>query len=72
MTTTRFEVPAISCETCKTSLEGALGQVSGVHDVRVDIDSKSVTVSYEPPTVDTARLIEVIEKHGSTSGNSWR
>lgn len=64
MTKTRFDVPEISCETCKTSLEGALGPLPGVQDANVDVEGKTVTVSYEPRNVDAPRLVEVIEEQG--------
>lgn len=61
---TRFDVPEISCETCKTSLEGALGPVPGVQEAGVDVAGKTVTVTYEPQTMEVSRLVEVIEEQG--------
>jgi len=64
MTRMRFDVPEISCDHCRHSLEGALGPVAGVHQASVDIDAKTVTVSYAPESVDAARLVAVIEEQG--------
>ncbi len=64
MTTTRFDVPEISCETCQNALEGALGPLAGVQQASVDIAGKTVTVAHEPQAIDTARLVEIIEDQG--------
>lgn len=64
MTTTRFDVPEISCETCKNALEGALGPLAGVQEANVDIAGKTVTVAHEPQVVGAGRLVEVIEDQG--------
>lgn len=64
MSRMRFDVPEISCEHCRNSLESAFGPVAGVHQVSVDIDAKTVSVSYAPESVDAARLVEVIEERG--------
>ncbi len=62
MTTTRFDVPEIHCDHCKTSLEGAVGPVEGVSSVVVDVAGRTVTVEHDPGTVPAARLTAVIEE----------
>jgi len=42
--TTVYHVPDISCEHCKTAIESAVGEVTGVSSVSVDVDAKNVTV----------------------------
>lgn len=37
-------VPEISCDHCKTTIEGAVAPLDGVDSVRVDIDAKIVHV----------------------------
>jgi copper chaperone len=39
-----FIVPTISCVHCKQTIEHAVAAVSGVADVDVDIDARTVTV----------------------------
>ena len=41
---TTYSVPEISCDHCRSTIEGALTPLDGVHDVKVDIDAKTVTV----------------------------
>ena len=44
MTTRTYAVPGISCGHCKAAIEAAVGEVSGVDAVDVDVDSKTVRV----------------------------
>lgn len=39
-----FNVPTISCDHCKQTIEQAVAAVPGVIDVHVDIDARTVTV----------------------------
>jgi copper chaperone CopZ len=43
--TTVYDVPDISCDHCKSAIEGAVGGVAGVEQVTVDVAAKTVTVS---------------------------
>lgn len=61
MTTTRFDVPEIHCDHCKTSLEGALGPVEGVSSVVVDVPGRTVIVQHDPEITSADRLTHVIE-----------
>ena len=64
MTTATFSVPEIHCGHCKSSIEGTLGPVAGVQEATVDIEGRTVTVSYDQATVDSGRLVELIEEQG--------
>lgn len=61
MTTTVFSVPEISCGTCKTAIENAVGPAAGVEAVEVDVAARTVTVRHDAPV---AELVEVIEDQG--------
>jgi copper chaperone len=65
MTTTRFAVPDISCEGCKTAIEGALRPIAGVESVDVDVSGRVVDVVHEP-LVDAGRLVAAVEDQGYT------
>jgi copper chaperone len=60
---TRFAVPDISCESCKTAIEGALRPVVGVEAVAVDIADRIVDVVHDP-SLDTDRLVAAVEAQG--------
>lgn len=64
MTTTRFDVPEIHCDHCKSSLEGAVGPVSGVRSVAVDVAGRTVAVEHDPEEASPGRLTTVIEEQG--------
>ena len=42
-------VPEISCGHCKDSIEGTLRPLAGVQRADVDIDARSVHVSFDAP-----------------------
>lgn len=63
MTTTRFSVPAMSCDTCKRAIEIAVAPAAGVATVDVDVAAGTVTVDYDE-RVTVERLIELIEAQG--------
>lgn len=63
MTTTTLNVPDISCGHCKSSIEGAVGELAGIDSVEVSIEGKTVAVSHgDDVTLDT--IIEAIEEQG--------
>lgn len=44
-----YSVPGISCDHCKTAIEGEVRMVAGVESVSVDVAGKTVTVVGEAP-----------------------
>ena len=52
-----LNVPSISCNHCKMAIEGAVGALTGVRAVAVDVDAKSVAVDFEAGDV----TLETIE-----------
>jgi copper chaperone len=64
MVTETITVPEIHCDHCKTSLEGALTPIDGVEQATVDIQARTITVTYDEASVDRDRLVEEIEQQG--------
>jgi copper chaperone len=58
-----LSVPEIHCDHCKHSLEGALGEVTGVARAVVDIPAATIDVTYEAPAT-YEDLVEAIEGQG--------
>lgn len=58
-----LSVPEISCAHCQQTIEGAVGQLTGVSRVQVDIAAKQVEVVYADPA-DRAQITDVIEQAG--------
>ena len=63
MTSITLSVPEISCDHCKNSIEGAVGDLTGVDTVKVAIDTRTVDVSFDSPT-DLDAVVAAIEGQG--------
>ena len=64
MSTTTLSVPGIHCDHCKSSIEGALGQLDGVTSAEVSVPAKTVTVDYDDGQVDLDAIRDAIEEQG--------
>ena len=64
MTTETISVPEIHCDHCKRSIEGALRPIGGVSAAAVDVEARTVTVSYDETSVDRTELVGAIEAQG--------
>lgn len=49
MATKTFRVPNISCGHCVMTIKRELGELEGVSNVTGDVDTKTVTVEWQPP-----------------------
>ena len=66
MESTTLVAPDISCEHCQHAIEGAVGQLDGVSQVKVDIPTKTVHIDYNPEIVTLAKIEEVLDETGYT------
>ena len=64
MESTTLIAPDISCEHCRRAIEGAVGKLEGVSQVKVDIPTKAVHVDYDPRQVTLAKIEEVLDDTG--------
>lgn len=62
--TDTIRVPEIHCGHCKSSIEGALQPLDGVTTAEVDVDARTVAVTYEEAVVTRDALVEAIEAQG--------
>lgn len=58
--------PDISCEHCQHAIEGAVGEMPGVKNVKVDIPTKKVYIDYDPQQVTVEKIEEVLDDVGYT------
>jgi copper chaperone len=65
MSTVTYNVPDISCQHCKQSIEGEVSQLEGVASVEVDVQAKTVTVTGE---LDEQAIIGAIDEAGYEVG----
>lgn len=59
-----LDVRGMTCNHCKASVEGALGQLPGVSKVTVDLASGKVTVVYDAARLGEAQLRQTVEEIG--------
>jgi copper chaperone len=64
MTQESFNVPDVSCGHCKSAIETALQPLNGVEQAAVDIEGKTVSVSFDESITDRATVVRTIESAG--------
>ena len=64
MTMQTFQVPEVHCGHCVSSIETAVGALDGVDSVKVDLDTKNVTVSFDEASIPPATIVAAIEGQG--------
>jgi copper ion binding protein len=64
METVTLSVPTVHCQACKLSIEESLDELEGVSVNDVDLDAKTVTVSFDPDKVDVERISAAIREAG--------
>jgi Cu+-exporting ATPase len=60
----RVPVTGMTCSACVNRITRALRRIEGVHGVRVDLRSQTVTIRREPALVANAALAEAIADAG--------
>ena len=66
MIETTLSVPDVSCAHCVKTINGALGEVTGVSEVNVSIPDKTVHLAYDPTKVSMDKIEEVLDEAGYT------
>ena len=64
MDTLILNVSGMSCGHCVNAVTKALGALSGVHAVSVDLEQKKVTVERDPSLVTLEKITSEIEDLG--------
>ena len=59
-----LSVPDVSCQHCVAAIEGAVGALAGVDSVKVNLERKDVTVSYDDASMDHERIVTAIQGEG--------
>ena len=62
MPTISYSVPDVSCGHCRMAIEREVSTVAGVAAVKVDLDTKTVTVSGD--RLDAAAIVAAIDEAG--------
>lgn len=64
MTEIQLQVPEVHCDHCKTSLEGAVGALSGVANVEVMVPDTLIEVRFDANAVSVDSIKKTIEEQG--------
>ncbi|MFJ7930176.1 copper chaperone CopZ [Peribacillus sp. NPDC094092] len=59
-----LNVKGMSCGHCINSIEGNVGELSGVTTVKVNLDSGTVSVEFNPNEVSIDKIKETIDDQG--------
>ena len=55
-------MPNVDCEGCAKKINNSLPYAKGVKDVKVDVKTKKVTVTYDATKTSDAALIKALDK----------
>lgn len=59
-----LKVKGMSCNHCVKTIEGSVGKLKGVSDVKVDLKDGTVDVQYYPNDIKIESITETIEEQG--------
>lgn len=59
-----LQVPEVHCDHCKSSLEGAVGAMSGVESVEVSVPDATLDVTFDEERVELDQIKGTIEEQG--------
>ena len=61
---TTFLVEGMTCSHCENAIKKSVGALAGVNDVKVDLQSKKVTVEYDSEKVSFKEIKDTIIEEG--------
>lgn len=64
MTQKTYQVPDVSCGHCKMAIEKAVGAMSGVSLVDVDVEAKSVSIAFDEGAVSEDAILATLADEG--------
>jgi copper chaperone len=64
MVTTRLTAPDISCEHCVATVKKTAGQFAGIQSVDADVETKIITLTYDPAQVNLAQVEDALAEEG--------
>lgn len=64
METITVIAPDITCEHCKRTIESAVRPLPGVHDVQVEVPTKTVQVRFDPVLISRAAIENLLDEEG--------
>lgn len=52
MTTVTYDIPNISCGHCVHTIKTEISELSGVHSVDANMETRQATIMFEPPATE--------------------
>jgi copper chaperone len=59
-----YSVPDVSCGHCKATIEKVLGALPGVASVAVEVEAKTVDVSFDEQVISETEVLSILEQEG--------
>lgn len=66
MSSVTFKVGDMSCSNCVDMVRSSVGAIKGVENVKIDSDSKSVSVDYDDKMVNEQQIKNAVTEMGYT------
>ena len=67
-----ISVPTLQCKMCVNNVKSGLADVAGVKDVKIDLDKKVASVSYDNASIDVAGIEAKIAATGYDANETKR
>jgi copper chaperone CopZ len=64
MNETRLVSSEISCQGCANAIKKAVGKLSGVESVEVDVPTQTVTVRHDQASAPKSAVVDAMDKAG--------
>ncbi|HJQ94506.1 MAG TPA: heavy-metal-associated domain-containing protein [Acidimicrobiia bacterium] len=61
---TTLNVPTISCDHCKDTIEGAVGKLEGIETVQVDVEQRIVAVAFDDTAISLPQIVSALDEAG--------
>lgn len=59
-----LSVPDVSCEHCVRAISNALGSLPGIEDVHTNLQTKTVSLRYQPAQISLTRIESALDDAG--------
>ncbi len=60
--TTRLYIPEMECNNCKAKVEKCITYVKGVKDLKIDLDKRIATITFDDAKTSIAKIQEALKK----------
>jgi len=64
----QFRCPGIECDACANAIKRSVSRLTGVVEIHVDVDSKTVTVSVDEAKTTGGDISKLITERLATAG----